>query len=692
MASTTTATIQRPLRGSRISSFYPVKSLPSLASLDSAFQLQEYISLLIRLDVHDVESIVAIPRGGKGKGKQRDAEGDGEGKEGGGGKVEVDEACWKYEQLRRLAQDLSHPLITMLQQVCTRTTCPEMKAGEWLYLCVAHGNDGAMEQCCAIDYILHTLDSATALLNSPRAFPSRLQIPPASHRHFTSLARRLGRIFAHAYFHHREEFEQAEAESALYARFLALTERYDLVPADFLVIPPRVNATSSNVGRGGQGMGQEGGEGEGRRGSVVPEPTLLGAALHVDTSAQHPPTASFPHPAAQASADSAAANTKEGDGIGMGRGEGASPPGLDDVVSPQRRVGRSRTDTMMLEGEAGRFPASPASAVEDSAGSRGLDAALKAAGFAEPVEAPPVIAAVATATAGAILGEEAAAAPAESTPAPTQHEHHEGQEEEEPEEDRPSHLTHAPEPPHAALEPPSPTGSELAQQQAAAEEEAALALVSPSSSTALGSVPGEGAIEIVESEGHEEREGEREGEGVGGEVEDKGQEKEKEQAPVAVPTIEVEPATPPADEERESYEDRAEEGADVSATHDEAVGSVEGDAESEEGTTEGAKEAVARAEGVVRGELAAAVVARKEEEAEVKEQADADALREKENAEGEAREEDVGAVKTEDGEKQTTPESAVTAAETKPQNAGDDEVDVTDLVGDEAGEPHVASG
>lgn len=78
----------------------------------------------------------------------------------------------------------------MLQQECTRASCPEMKAGEWLYLCVAHGNDGGMEvsqikfhslielniymqQCCAIDYILHTLDSATALLNSPRAFPSR---------------------------------------------------------------------------------------------------------------------------------------------------------------------------------------------------------------------------------------------------------------------------------------------------------------------------------------------------------------------------------------------------------------------------------------------------------------------------------------------------------------------------------------
>ena len=65
----------------------------------------------------------------------------------------------------------------------------------------------------------------------------RLQIPQTSHRHFSSLARRLGRIFAHAYFSHREAFEQAEAESSLYARFLALTSKFDLVPSEFLVIP-----------------------------------------------------------------------------------------------------------------------------------------------------------------------------------------------------------------------------------------------------------------------------------------------------------------------------------------------------------------------------------------------------------------------------------------------------------------------
>ena len=65
----------------------------------------------------------------------------------------------------------------------------------------------------------------------------RQQTPQNSHRHFPSPARRLGRIFSHVYFHHRDAFEQAEAESSLYARFLALTAKFDLVLVEFLVIP-----------------------------------------------------------------------------------------------------------------------------------------------------------------------------------------------------------------------------------------------------------------------------------------------------------------------------------------------------------------------------------------------------------------------------------------------------------------------
>lgn len=100
------AVIQRPLRGSRVSTFYPVKTLPLLSSLDSAFQLQEYISLLIRYNVHDVERIVALPGKPDGKDKEKDNEESAETKneekdlEKVKGDVTVDEACWIYEQLR----------------------------------------------------------------------------------------------------------------------------------------------------------------------------------------------------------------------------------------------------------------------------------------------------------------------------------------------------------------------------------------------------------------------------------------------------------------------------------------------------------------------------------------------------------------------------------------------------------------
>ncbi|KAI0659264.1 hypothetical protein C8Q70DRAFT_1054109 [Cubamyces menziesii] len=309
--------IQRPLKGSRISSFYPVKSLPPLSSLDSAFQLQEYISLLIRLDVHNVERIVSIPGKDQNEGSENGAKADEkDGEKDAAGGVHVDPACWIYEHLRRVAQDLSHPLITMLQQECTRTTCPEMKAGEWLYLCVAHGNESAMEQCCAIDYILHTLDSATALLNSPRAFPSRLSVPSTSQRHFSSLCRRLGRIFAHAYFHHREIFEQAEAESSLYARFLALVKYFDLVPLDFLVIPPLM---------------------EGRAEPVEP-PRLMGASLEPrkDTGPSRE----------EGGSSTAWPGAQEG---GLRADRGKSPPGPAGQTRNEspRKFGRARTDTMV---------------------------------------------------------------------------------------------------------------------------------------------------------------------------------------------------------------------------------------------------------------------------------------------------------------------------------------------------------
>lgn len=142
-----------------------------------------------------------------------------------------------------------------------------------------------------------------------------LSIPPTSYRHFSSLARRLGRIFAHAYFHHREAFEQAEAESSLYARFLKLTGQFDLVPTEFLVIPP------SAVLSGRKGRDED-----------VEPPRLLAAAVN-------PPRKQEDQNAHVEQAQPP--NVRE-----------KSPPGLsrDSSIGTDspRRLGRNRTDTMVF--------------------------------------------------------------------------------------------------------------------------------------------------------------------------------------------------------------------------------------------------------------------------------------------------------------------------------------------------------
>ena len=97
--------VQRPLKGSRISTFYPVKNLPALSTLDSAFQLQEFISLTIRLNIHDVQAIVSIPdsrsnaEGGSDDSNSALAD-DPDGDKDARNEFAVDEACWIYEQLR----------------------------------------------------------------------------------------------------------------------------------------------------------------------------------------------------------------------------------------------------------------------------------------------------------------------------------------------------------------------------------------------------------------------------------------------------------------------------------------------------------------------------------------------------------------------------------------------------------------
>ena len=71
---------------------------------------------------------------------------------------------------RRLTRDLNLLVVAMLEDGCSSTNCPEMRTLDCQYLCATHDKP---RECPATDYILHTLDYTTALLNSSKLFPSR---------------------------------------------------------------------------------------------------------------------------------------------------------------------------------------------------------------------------------------------------------------------------------------------------------------------------------------------------------------------------------------------------------------------------------------------------------------------------------------------------------------------------------------
>ena len=111
-------------------------------------------------------------------------------------------------------------LTVAIMPECTHAACPQMKAtDEWVFLCANHASPN---ECDAMSYTIHTLDGACSLLNSEKHFPSRVSIQKASIKHLPSTARRIYRIFAHAYFHHRALFDAFEVSLCAGVLFLSL--------------------------------------------------------------------------------------------------------------------------------------------------------------------------------------------------------------------------------------------------------------------------------------------------------------------------------------------------------------------------------------------------------------------------------------------------------------------------------------
>lgn len=155
----------------------------------------------------------------------------------------VDKTLWLYELCRFLTQKVNSLVIALFSDnpPCSSSTCPEMRASEWQYLCAVHEPP---KSCCAIDYCCHTLDWAANLLTSPKTFPSRLAMgsdPNVQHaqiRHLTNIFRRVYRIFAHAWFQHKDMFWKVEGQTGLYILFKTVCETHGLITEENYTIPP----------------------------------------------------------------------------------------------------------------------------------------------------------------------------------------------------------------------------------------------------------------------------------------------------------------------------------------------------------------------------------------------------------------------------------------------------------------------
>jgi len=118
------------------------------------------------------------------------------------------EAVWLAEIMRQLVIDLNH-LVGRLGDVCS---CEDMTTNnDQIFICASHKQQ---QNCNALEYCSHTIDSFTTKLHSEKLFPSRIKIKQQTEVLLRSYARRLFRILAHAHHHHKNVWrEQGKWES-----------------------------------------------------------------------------------------------------------------------------------------------------------------------------------------------------------------------------------------------------------------------------------------------------------------------------------------------------------------------------------------------------------------------------------------------------------------------------------------------
>ncbi|PPJ58528.1 hypothetical protein CBER1_07146 [Cercospora berteroae] len=233
---TDTGAARRIRPGTKAEDIHEGPPLTDLQNIDSAFQLTEHLKALYYHHTHppDSETTTSVSAELARELARPPAE--------------TSKEIWLYELGRFLIQKTNAIIVNLFADdpPCSASTCPEMRASEWQYLCAVHDPP---KSCSAIDYCCHTLDWAASSLTSSKMFPSRLglgsgqtggndKVLAQQMKEITNIFRRVYRIYAHAWFQHREMFWRVEKQTGLYILFKTVCDEYGMIQPENYTIPP----------------------------------------------------------------------------------------------------------------------------------------------------------------------------------------------------------------------------------------------------------------------------------------------------------------------------------------------------------------------------------------------------------------------------------------------------------------------
>lgn len=286
---------------------------------------------------------------------------------------------WLYELGRFLIQKTNAIIVALFSDTpaCSATTCHEMRASEWQYLCAVHDPP---KSCSAIDYCCHTLDWAASTLCNSKLFPSRLGLGSVGAgmsntggsdkvllqqmKEITNIFRRVYRIYAHAWFQHREVFWRVEGKTGLYVFFKTVCDEYGLIQAENYTIPPEaeglepkeVNRDTPVAAQPPAGMSLLKRPEENKSEQQLPEPAGNEIVSTGDTTKRHRNTA---HNRSSSIATTITEEVEEDD-------ESPSKPSLDRAPTVKKEGGLARSDTIKPQPAAEIEAETEAEAANDS--------------------------------------------------------------------------------------------------------------------------------------------------------------------------------------------------------------------------------------------------------------------------------------------------------------------------------------